>query len=234
MANGAEEYYGEYLGRLILIALSDGRLMQVGEPFGFIDKAKKRWLVPVDTKVDGASIPQPLWALVGSPFTGKYRDASVVHDYYCDTRSEPWRDVHRLFYNAMRVSGVSKYLAKLMFAAVYFAGPRWADKVVHNVRLPATDDPSLLPREALAPVDLGVQSPVDVGVGFTHKFLGSGNEICSTEGKAYLNLEKIQKLIESEDPSVAEIERALDRVRPPGEDNDGTRTLIGLPVSLPE
>jgi len=57
--------------------------------------------------VNGASIPQPLWSLVGSPWTGKYREASVIHDYYCDVRIEPWPAVHRMFYYAMLANGVT-------------------------------------------------------------------------------------------------------------------------------
>ena len=35
--------------------------------------------------VDGASIPSVFWSIIGAPYTGKYRDASVIHDYYCET-----------------------------------------------------------------------------------------------------------------------------------------------------
>jgi Protein of unknown function (DUF1353) len=76
-----------------------------------------------------------LWSVIGSPFTGKYRDASVIHDYYCDIRARPWPSVHRVFYDAMIVSGVSVSRAKLMYAAVYFAGPRWSEATEHNNNL---------------------------------------------------------------------------------------------------
>src|SRR4051812_31635812 len=92
-------------------------------------------MVPERTRVDGASIPQALWSIVGSPFTGKYVQASVIHDYYCDVRVRRWQHVHRIFYEAMLVSGVSETRAKIMYAAVYFAGPRWSDTVSHNTNL---------------------------------------------------------------------------------------------------
>src|ERR1041385_4295059 len=58
------------------------------------------WDGILGTVIDGASIPQPLWSFMGGPYEGKYLAASVVHDYYCSTRLEPWRDVHRMFYEA--------------------------------------------------------------------------------------------------------------------------------------
>lgn len=134
---------GNYTGRLVLHPLPDGRRMQVLEKFGFLEEDGLHWNVPPQTIVDGATIPRPLWSLVGGPFEGKYRDASVVHDYYCDVRSADWRAVHRVFYKAMLVSGVSKMKAKVMYAAVYFAGPRWGETVVENVRLGSPEIPTL-------------------------------------------------------------------------------------------
>lgn len=133
---------GKYTGRLVLHPLSDGRRMRVLEDFGFLEADGLHWQVPPNTVVDGATIPRPLWSLIGGPFEGKYRDASVVHDYYCDVRSADWRAVHRVFYRAMLVSGVTEIKAKVMYAAVYFAGPRWGETVVENVRLGAPQVPT--------------------------------------------------------------------------------------------
>ena len=77
------------------------------------------------TIVDGASIPEAFWSFIGGPFEGKYRNASVVHDFYCDTRTETWEDVHMVFYNGMRAAGVDPITAKIMYSAVYNFGPRW-------------------------------------------------------------------------------------------------------------
>jgi len=79
------------------------------EDFGFIDQADVRWDVPMGAIVDGASIPQPLWSIIGGPFEGRYRDASIVRDWYCDMRSRPRQNVHRVFFgrNANFRSGES-------------------------------------------------------------------------------------------------------------------------------
>ena len=63
---------------------------------------------------------------MGSPYTGEYRNASVVHDVACEKRDRPWEDVHLMFYEACRAGGVAEQKAKLMYAAVYHFGPRWS------------------------------------------------------------------------------------------------------------
>ncbi len=40
-------------------------------------------------------------------------------------KSQPWKAVHRMFYNAMRCSGVNEIKAKIMYYAVYNFGPCW-------------------------------------------------------------------------------------------------------------
>jgi hypothetical protein len=66
-----------------------------------------------------------LWSLVGSPFTGDYVYASIVHDVACDTRTRPWRDTHYMFYLACLAGGTRRGRAKLMYLAVRNFGPRW-------------------------------------------------------------------------------------------------------------
>jgi len=114
-------FYGEVLFR----PLPDGRNMQVAQSFGFVDSQARKWEVPVGTVTDGASIPQPFWSIIGSPFSGKYRLAAVIHDYYCATKYRKWKDTHDAFYETMLASGEEKRTALLMWAAVYRFGPRW-------------------------------------------------------------------------------------------------------------
>ena len=213
------ENFGHYFGRLILQPLPDGRLMRVVEPFGFEERSSRRWPVPVDTKVDGASIPQALWSLIGGPFEGKYRDASVVHDYYCDVRTEPWEAVHRVFYNAMRASGASEARAKLMYAAVRFAGPRWSDTVVDNTNLPRPESAwELNSLEWEREFDFTEHTKFEEGV---LDVLTTGNrsarEIISDAKLTYgkgpkteLHVEPLSDLIASQNPSLDEIDKALE------------------------
>lgn len=95
------------------------------QPFEFIDPKGNHWLAPKGSVVDGASIPQFAWSVIGGPFEGLYRSASVIHDVACDKKSKPWNLVHEVFYQAMIASGVNLTKAKIMYAAVYHFGPRW-------------------------------------------------------------------------------------------------------------
>lgn len=102
------------------------RNVRVIEDFTFTEAANRTvWDAPVGSLVDGASIPRVLWSLVGSPFTGDYVYASIVHDVACDTRSRPWRDTHYMFYLACLAGGTRRGRAKLMYLAVRNFGPRW-------------------------------------------------------------------------------------------------------------
>jgi hypothetical protein len=104
----------------------DGRTMALLAPVVFHDTQQNLvWTAPAGSLIDGASIPRPLWSVVGGPYEGLYRDASVPHDYECCVKQHPWRQVHRMFYDAMRARGVGEARAKWMYWAVYQFGPRW-------------------------------------------------------------------------------------------------------------
>jgi Protein of unknown function (DUF1353) len=199
-------HLGQYTGNLILKPLSDGGLMQVVEPFGFLDSKRESWLVPVGAKVDGASIPRALWSLIGSPWTGKYRDASVVHDYYCDVRTRPWKEVHRVFFEAMRVSDVCEQQAKLMYAAVFFAGPRWSQTIVDNTKLLSPIDfpesPGLYDLLAIKAMDSSNRDWQG------SKSLEDHNP--SKRLQKTLELREIESIIDSDNPSLDLIEKMID------------------------
>lgn len=124
-----------FIGTLVLLPLADGRRMRLGEEYGFQRPNGERWTVPKGTTVDGASIPQMFWSVFGGPFDGAYRNASVIHDFYCDVRIKPWEDVHRVFLEGMTVAGVNAINARLMYLAVYFGGPRWSYQAIANSQL---------------------------------------------------------------------------------------------------
>lgn len=109
--------------------------MTLVQPFAFVTSTCTRWTVPAGATVDGASIPSLLWSMVGGPLEGLYRDASVVHDWYCSIRIEPSDDVHRVFYDAMIASGVDKDKALSFYWAVRKFGPSWDNLTIRNNRL---------------------------------------------------------------------------------------------------
>lgn len=124
-----------YDGSAVVELLDEGRRVKLVNDFGYIDQYGSRWDVPAGAIVDGASIPRVLWSIIGGPFEGPYRIASVIHDWFCDLRTRPWRAVHRMFYEAMVVSGVAHGRAALMYGGVYWGGPRWSATVEHNLDL---------------------------------------------------------------------------------------------------
>ena len=99
----------------------------------FVDARPTKWLAPKNTLTDGASIPTIFRAAVGNPRSKEFLNAATIHDAYCGIgneslpqyHSDTWQNVHRVFYDALRVSGTSPTKAKIMYAAVYLGGPRW-------------------------------------------------------------------------------------------------------------
>lgn len=103
--------------------------MRLLKSLAYIDPIEVEWIAPKGWVVDGASIPKFAWSIIGGPFEGKYRDASVIHDVACDQKIRPWEDVHEVFHFAMLCSGVTPLKAHIMYAAVYHFGPRWERKL---------------------------------------------------------------------------------------------------------
>ncbi len=97
------------------------RHMTLVREFFFLDPEKRQWDVPAGYKIDGASIPRALWTLVGSPYTGDYRRASIPHDKACkdaqgDKKARKAAD--RMFYHACRAGGCSVAEAVLLYLGV--------------------------------------------------------------------------------------------------------------------
>jgi Protein of unknown function (DUF1353) len=115
---------GRFKGTLQVEPLADGLNVKLVGPFGYIDAKGRAWDVPAGAVTDGASIPRVFW-VTHPPFTGKYRQAAIIHDHYCSIKSRSWQDTHNVFYEAMLTAGESQRTAKVMWAAVYHFGPRW-------------------------------------------------------------------------------------------------------------
>lgn len=123
---GAQAQYGKYSG-VVELSVPPGNTshMVLAKDFSYEDPTGAVWIAPKGWRIDGASIPPWAWPLVGHPYGGAYRYASVFHDYACDRKERPWQSVHLAFYFGMLASGVDPSKAKLMYAAVYLGGPRW-------------------------------------------------------------------------------------------------------------
>jgi hypothetical protein len=109
--------------------LSDGRSMRLTENVSFIDSKGVEWFACAGDIVDGASIPWFLWRAIGSPFVGKYRKASVIHDVYCKNKQRNSKRVHTLFHEIMIHDGVEPYKAHAMWLGVRLFGPRFKGRL---------------------------------------------------------------------------------------------------------
>ena len=122
----------------------DDRKMEMLEEFTFTDPAGRVWRAPVGSLVNGASIPRPLWSVVGSPYTGDYRRASIVHDVasiQAGNDEAKRRAADRMFYHACRAGGCSVREATILYLGVRIGStlstvPQWAPAAVASSRGP--------------------------------------------------------------------------------------------------
>ena len=71
---------------------------------------------------DGASIPRFFWRIAGSPMTGKYYLAALVHDMFYATHYFPRKQADTIFYDMMIHCGVGTVLAWTIYRAVRTGG----------------------------------------------------------------------------------------------------------------
>jgi len=116
--------HGAFSGEPVAVWLTEqepDRHMQLTADFWFDDPNGKRWHAPAKMRTDGASIPPQLWWLVGSPYTGDYRRAALVHDQACvDSNGDrkKRREADRMFYHACRAGGCSVRDATVLYVGV--------------------------------------------------------------------------------------------------------------------
>ena len=94
------------------------RAMRMLETFSFIDPTGRLWEVAAGMEVDGATIPRTLWSSVGSPFTGDYRRAALLHDAAIRDPAVARIDADGMFYDACLAGGCSVKQAQLLYAGV--------------------------------------------------------------------------------------------------------------------
>ena len=117
--------WGHFNGEPVTKWNPDGRSMTLLTELRYTDPHGEVWVAPIGSVVDGASIPRYLWSIMGGPFEGQYRNASVLHDVAYGEHKRPWQDCDRMFYYAMRCSGVNAVQAKTMYYALFKFGHHW-------------------------------------------------------------------------------------------------------------
>lgn len=117
--------WGKFSGNPKMELLPDGRDMRLLEDFSYQDRSGKVWTVPAGAVVNGANVPGIAWSVVGGPWDGPHRNASVLHDWYCATRTEPWDNVQLMFFEACMAGGMSEKKATQWFLMVKTFCPKW-------------------------------------------------------------------------------------------------------------
>ena len=124
-ASKQENKWGHYSGYVEARWENDGRSMTLLNELRYTDPDGVVWIAPAGSQVDGASIPRSLWTIMGGPFEGRYRNASVLHDVAYEQHNKPSPVCDQMFYNAMRCSGVNAVNAGTMYYALRKFGRHW-------------------------------------------------------------------------------------------------------------
>ena len=140
--------WGRFSGPVETRWETDGVTMVLLNELRYTDPYGKVWVAPAGSRVDGASIPRPFWSIIGGPFEGKYRNASVLHDVAYDEQKVSPQEVDLMFYNAMRCAGVGATTAKTMYYVLLRHGRHWK----HRQAQPVVRAPSRA--SAVAPGDV--------------------------------------------------------------------------------
>ena len=92
--------------------------MRMIETFSYFDPHGRRWDAPAGYITDGATIPRTLWSSLGSPFTGSYRLAAILHDSALQNPAIVRIDADNMFYFACLAGGCTLLESKLFYAGV--------------------------------------------------------------------------------------------------------------------
>jgi hypothetical protein len=121
--------HGTFIGvpktEWLVNATAEDRYMCLIDDFAFTDPNGRIWPAAASSTIDGASIPRELWAVVGSPYTGDYRRASIVHDAACNTPGVNRKEADVMFFHACRAGGCNPMHAFVLYAGVRI-GSLWS------------------------------------------------------------------------------------------------------------
>lgn len=115
---------GRYIG---------GGRWKLTAPFEYHSKKYGIFKVPEFFISDGASIPKFAFSLIGGRWTGKYVEASIIHDYLYFTQTTKRSYADRVFLEGMKILGVGWLKRRVMYLAVRVWG--WKPWNKHKRRI---------------------------------------------------------------------------------------------------
>lgn len=186
------------------------REMRVLSPVSFTSENGKVWRVPANAVIDGASIPRGLWSFAGSPFVGQYRRASVIHDHYCDIKTEPQRDVHLMFREAMYADGASWWEAETKYIAVKVAAlcPQMMPLAMSDLDLLLQSRPGSVSNTIMGQLKSDRSAQKTAAEQFQDNYTATRADLNETERGVYDQLIEFKKNPESDDV-FEELEKAV-------------------------
>lgn len=187
VANVQAQDWGEFSEPLNVELLNDKNRAKLLVDFTYKGPKPEEifWLAPKGTITDGASIPRVAWNVIGAPLEGQYRKAAIIHDVACVERTRSWQVTHRAFYTAMRAAKVNPIQAKIMYAAVYHFGPRWAEP--KSILLPRTDARLVAPK--LEEIRAGLPAGMDAVL------VNDGRIVSKTISTGLLKRERMDEVV---------------------------------------
>ena len=78
--------------------------------------------IPDDYEFNGASVPAPLWPIIGSPFDPRFMAPAVTHDRIYETGERPRKEADKLLRKLLIHNGVPEDLAQTMYYGVRIGG----------------------------------------------------------------------------------------------------------------
>lgn len=108
--------YGRWLDPMFVLLNDDGRNITVFTAVRFETPTGVVYTIPDGFVSDGATLPRAAWSLLGGPLSGKYRRASVLHDYLLRTVDK--ETAHLVFRWAMQADGCSEEQVEQFYTAV--------------------------------------------------------------------------------------------------------------------
>ena len=110
-------FIGQYLGFRARFKLH--------ELFKYVDEdPSENVTVPIEALTDGGSIPPFVYGIIGGPWSGKYVEAVIIHDWECHIAKtqEDRRKADMKFLKGMEILGVAWWRRRVMWRAVRVQG----------------------------------------------------------------------------------------------------------------
>jgi hypothetical protein len=119
--------YGSFEGTVVVEWLDDPFVptMRLVQPFEFQQAKGTVWQVPEGHIVKGRGMPPLLRLLIGQPFYGGFRKASIVYDHATQEMKRPWDEAQLMFLEASMAEGIVPSEAKAMYLLLRAQGSRW-------------------------------------------------------------------------------------------------------------